>query len=230
MTREDLFTPVHKGIRTMIYETGKNLQVTDFTDKKATEDVCNRMKYDFSKATSACVFCLLHEHARDEADYIFQDVRSHEPEMVDMLLEEHRAIEKQLMGISEISDKLNKLENPDRRVEVGDNLSHAVNDFFAYYLAHMNKEEVTILPATQKYFTDDQLAKMRAKIIRARPTEQVMEWLKWMLPSFNIVELTDFIGEMKKTTPPPVFENLAYSMEQILGPIKWEHVRSRLGS
>jgi CRISPR/Cas system Type II protein with McrA/HNH and RuvC-like nuclease domain len=228
MQREDLFTPVHKGIRSMIYELGKEMQTTDFTDKNATERMCARIKNDFKTATSACVLCLLPEHADDESQKIFPEVRAHEPKMIETLLEEHRLIEKKMEEISESSNELNRLENLERRIEDGYKLNQVVNDFFAYYATHMNKEEKTLVPAMQKYFTDEQIAGMRAKIMQGKSPERLAEWMRWMLPSLNINELVGMVNGLKKTAPPQVFEGMSLMVEKNIGKEKWGLVKAKL--
>ena len=47
-------THTHKALRSMIYELGKELQATDFTDEHATEAMFSRLKQDVAPASSAC--------------------------------------------------------------------------------------------------------------------------------------------------------------------------------
>jgi hypothetical protein len=42
----------------MIYELGKELQTTDFTDEHATEEMVSRLKQDLASASSACFLFL----------------------------------------------------------------------------------------------------------------------------------------------------------------------------
>jgi len=42
----------------MIYELGKELQATDFTDEHATEAMFSRLKQDIAPASSACFLFL----------------------------------------------------------------------------------------------------------------------------------------------------------------------------
>ena len=99
MPRADIFTPIHKALRSMIYELGKELQTTDFTDEKATAAMVSRLKQDLSLASSTCVLCLLHEHAGNEDKYVFPDVRQYEPKLVDTLLQEHREVVRRIAGV-----------------------------------------------------------------------------------------------------------------------------------
>ena len=88
-------------------------------------------------------------------------------------------------------------------------------------LAVRRREEVTILPATRKCFTDEQLGAMRANIQRNTPPERYAEWMSWMFPLLNINELTDTFVGLKKSAPAPVFENMARIAEQAISEERW---------
>jgi len=179
----------------MIYELGRALQTSDFTDERATETMVAKLKQDLSTASSACLICLLHEHAGNEDQYIYPDVRTYEPEMVEKLLAEHREVVRRIAGVWKIADELKALRNREERIGMGDKLNRTANDLFAYYLTHLNGEEATIVPAMWKHFTDEQLVAMRTNVERNTPPERYAEWMRWILPSLNLNELTDmFMG------------------------------------
>ncbi|MGI0078027.1 MAG: hypothetical protein ACRECH_00180 [Nitrososphaerales archaeon] len=60
---------------------------------------------------------------------------------------------------------------------MGIRLNQMLDDMFAFYLAHLAKE-VTILPATWRYFTDEQLIAIRTTVDRNTPPERYAEWMK----------------------------------------------------
>lgn len=227
MTRVDIFTPIHKGIRSMIYELGRALQTSDFTDERTTETMVAKLKQDLSTASSACLICLLHEHAGNEDQYIYPDVRTYEPEMIEKLLAEHREVVRRIAGVWKIADELKTLRNREERMGMGDKLNRAANDLFAYYLTHLNGEEATIVPAMWKHFTDEQLMAMRTNIERNTPPERYAEWMRWILPSLNLNELTDMFMGLKKGAPAPVFENMARIAEKALSEDRWAAVKTK---
>ncbi len=208
MAREDLFTPIHKGIRSMIYDVGSSFQTTDFADVDASLKACAKLEHDLRTGSSSCVLCYLSNHANDENNSVFNVMRSHVPEIVDTLLEEHEEIEKEMDKISVLSSDLQNTADREERIVKGIELNRKLNDFFAYYITHMNKEEVTILPATQKYLTDAQLASIRAKIAMSIPAERAPTMLGWIVRSLNITEAENILKAMKSTMPPPAFENV----------------------
>ena len=213
----------------MIYELGKELQTTDFTDVHATETMVGRLKQDLSLASSTCVLCLLHEHAGNEDQYVFPDVRKYEPELVGRLLQEHREVVKRIASIWKIADEVKALGDREERMEMGEKLNRTANDLFAFYLTHLNGEELTIVPAMWKHFTDEQIIGMNMAIMKNTSPERLGQWMGWMLPSLNINELTGMLMGLKKTAPPPVFENMARLAEKALGESRWAEVKTKAG-
>jgi hypothetical protein len=211
----------------MIYELGKELQTTDFTDEQATKAMVSKLKQDLASASSACTICLLHEHAGLEDQYVFPDVRAFEPKMIDTLLQEHREVVRRIAGVWKIADEVKTLRNREERIEMGDKLNRTANDLFAYYLTHLNGEESTIVPAMWKHFTDEQIVAMRTNVLRSLTPERSAQWNSWLFPSLNINELTGMFMELKKGAPAPVFQNLTRMAEKALGEDRWAAVKAR---
>jgi Hemerythrin HHE cation binding domain len=230
MPKEDLFTPIHKGIRSMIYDTGSLFQTTDFGDNDASDKAFARLDRDLRTAPSSCVLCFLSNHANDENNHIFSIMKSHVPELVTTLLREHEEIEKEMEGISNFSKDLRNIAIRQERIARGVVLNKKLNEFFAYYIAHMNREEETILPATQTYLTDEQQASIRAKITMSLPPDRAPVLLGWIAKSLNINEAETLLKALKGTLPPPAFDNILQVAQNALGPERWEQLRVRLGS
>jgi hemerythrin superfamily protein len=209
----------------MIYELGKELQTTDFTDENATDATVAKLENDQS---SACVICLLHEHAGLEDQYVFPDVRAFEPIMVDTLLEEHREVARRIASVWKIADEVKTLRNREERIETGDKLNRTANDFFAFYLTHLNGEESTIVPAMWKHFTDEQIAAMQTNIIESLSPERSAQWNSWLFPSLNINELTGMFIELKGA-PAPVVQDMTRMAEKALGEDRWAALKAKAG-
>jgi hypothetical protein len=213
----------------MIYELGKELQTTDFTDVHATDVMVSRLKEDLSSASSGCVICLLHQHAGLEDDHVFPDVRKFEPKMVDALLEEHREVVRRIAGLWKIADEVKALRDPENRIEVGDKLNRTANDLFAFYLTHLSNEESTLVPAMWKHFTDEQILAMQRQVIGSLTAERAAQWNSWLFPSLNINELTSMFMGLKKGAPAPVFQNMTRIAEKTLGEDRWTALKAKAG-
>lgn len=220
LAREDLFTFPHKAVRAIIYELGKILQTTNFDDRHETELTLPRLKHDLD---------MLHQHAVHENLYVFPKVKPNEPKMIDMLTREHEAIESKMAAVLKTTDELNTIDSRDQRIEKGNTLYQEANDLFAFYLTHNNNEEVTVLPATQKYHTDETLRAIRATIMKSMSPQQSTDWLSWIFSSINTNESTSMLVELKKGAPPPIFENMARIAQNALGEDRWKIVKAGAG-
>jgi len=226
----DLFTPIHKAIRSMIYSLGSRLQTADFTDKAASAAVLADLQHEFGDAvTSTCVLCLLHSHAHSEETGVFPSMQSIDPGMIRMLLDDHQEIRRRLMALTKMADDLGSTEPPEQRTEQGARINREANEFFAFYLAHMNKEEVTIVPAMKEHFTDPQMQAMQGALMAAMPPERLANYLRWMLPSLSLGELTGILAGMKPTVPPEFLQFVNRIGAANVDPARWAAVRQRVG-
>lgn len=221
-------TPIHKGIRSIIYDLGRELQTTDFTDARATEVMVSRLKQEPTFPSTNCLLCLLHEHAQTEEKFIFPEVRPFESKLVDELLEEHKWIVGKIADVRRIADDVKSLGNPPERIEMGGKLNHATNELFAFYLAHLNNEEARFIPAMWKHLTDEQLFDLRARIVKALPRDSGVQMNSWVFPSLNINELTGlFMG--LKSGPAQALEDMSRQAEKALGDDRWAALKAKVG-
>ncbi|MGP8145112.1 MAG: hemerythrin domain-containing protein [Thermoplasmata archaeon] len=219
---------MHKALRSMIYSLGGRLLAVDFADKAASAAVLADLQHEFSRAVSAtCVVCLLHEHAGAEATHIFPSVQSFEPELIRKLLEDHNEITRRLVALTRMADELGGTEVPERRMELGARVTREANEFFAFYLAHINKEEATIVPRMRDLFTNDQMRAMQGAIMGAMPPERLASYLRWMLPSLNLSELTGMMTGVKHGAPPDFLKFVTGVGAASVDPTRWAAVRER---
>jgi len=227
---EDILTPIHKGIRSMIYDLGRRLQATDFGDPSESNEVVGDLQFQFATSpSSGCLLCLLHRHGGDEETGAFPALRRFEPALVDELLRDHLSITRRLATINRFADDLDRQGSRAARVAVGIELNREANGLFAEYLAHMNKEEVTFLPALQRHFTDEQLRGMRSEIQAALGPERLAQYLRWTLPSLNASELTSMLQGMARTDPPEAVAFVCRIAEANVPPARWNRVRAAAG-
>src|SRR5208282_6186365 len=94
--RENLFRPIHKGIRLMLYQSGAGLQATSFADVDESNRVVLRLKRDLGVSLSNCILCLLNVHASHEERDIFSKVRRHDPDAVRVVMKEHLEVARRI--------------------------------------------------------------------------------------------------------------------------------------
>ena len=220
LRKTDLFTFIHKSIRSMIYNSASKLQSTDFSDEKESKEMLLSLRQDLE---------LLHEHAEHEDNIIFPEIADNEPEMIKILNDEHIELESKLNKLLTQMNKIYITSNDEERLVFGEELNNMFNDFSASYLAHMNHEEVTVLEASFKYLSDDELIAIRTRIQTKIPAERYKIWLHWMLKSLNNSELAGLLGGMKASAPPQIFDNVLQVSESVIDAERLRKIKLQVG-
>ncbi|MBK7500381.1 MAG: hypothetical protein IPI19_15175 [Ignavibacteriales bacterium] len=114
-------------------------------------------------------------------------------------------------------------------MRLGNSLNSLFNDFIADYLAHMNHEEATVLEASFKYLTDEELIAIRTRIQSNVPPDRYKVWMNWMLRSLNNSELIGLLGSMKTGAPSNVFQNILDITKSVIDSERWLKMKLSLG-
>jgi hypothetical protein len=104
--RENLFRPVHKGIRSMIYELGRRLGTTEFTDEAEAKAIAKELKDDLAGSVSGCILCLLRAHSAHEEKDFFGAVRPFDPDVVELMMVEHRDLSRRIHELGKTCDEV----------------------------------------------------------------------------------------------------------------------------
>jgi hemerythrin HHE cation binding domain-containing protein len=225
--RENLFRPIHKGVRSMLYRLGSQLQTTDFSEPTESNKIAMRLKADLGDSIANCILCMLRAHSGHEEKDIFAEVRPFDPDIVELMMAEHREIARRILGVSRTCDELMALSAPGRRIEVGDRLNLEANELFALYLAHMNSEEETMVPVMWERFSDDQLRSIRAKFYDNLPLPRFEEWMRWTLPALNMNELVVLYSGLKKAPRSPRYPDWVRLARETLDAGRWQSLTER---
>jgi len=201
-TRENLFRPIHKGLRSMIFLLGQRMGTADFTQIAETNDLAKQLRSDLAKSASNCILCLLQAHSLHEDKDFFAAVLPFDEDPVRLMAAEHAVIVRRIYQVAKQCDELMTITDPARRIEVGDRLLLETNDLFAFYLAHLNNEEALLVPVMWENFSDEQLRALRAQFYNMIPLEVFEVWMRWTLPALNVHELVTLLSGMR-TDPPP---------------------------
>ena len=200
--RENLFRPIHKGIRSMIYELGRRLGTTEFTNDVEAKAIAKELKDDLAGSVSGCILCLLRAHSTHEEKDFFGALSPFDPDAGELMMGEHRNLSRAIHELGKTCDEVLEASDPARRVELGDRLNLEANDLFALYLGHLKNEESTLVQVMWERFTVAQLRSLRAQFYNQIPLARFELWMRWTLPALNLNELTVLLSGMK-TDPEP---------------------------
>ena len=226
----DLLTPIHKALRSMLYDLSSRLQTNDFADLAATRSLVNDLENDFAIAQSAgCTLCVLSQHAKDEETDIFPDVAKRGNQLVATLIEEHHDLVRREASLARSGHALLAMESPEGREGAGIRLNQSANELFAAYIVHMNREETELVPWMSEHFSDAEIVAMRSATRGKLPPDRTFAILRWMLPSLNVRELSDVIRDVKASAPPQAFKAVTDLCESRVDPARWGEVKQIVG-
>jgi len=227
--RENLFRPIHKGIRAMLYDLGRRVGTTDFRNVDEARAIADELRRDLSGSMSNCILCLLRAHSGHEERDFFVPMRKFDPDAVELMVAEHRAIARGVLGVAKTCGELERETTDARRVEIGDRLQAEANDIFATYLAHLNNEEATLVPLMWERFTDDQLRAFRARFYNVLPLPRFEEWMRWTLPALNPHELQLFLRGLRSDPAPNRFRDAMRVAESTLDASRLLRLKEQVG-
>jgi hypothetical protein len=151
MQRYNLFYQAHKELRVLLYETGLQLQHTDFWNVDQAETMLRRITE---------MVALFEEHAHGEDEFVFTIIGNYEPSVEDAFRQEH--VKKRLLSqmLGECVSMYGAAAIITEKAQVGKLLQGAYMKFMVFNLEHMGREEEILNPILWRYLTDEELHKV----------------------------------------------------------------------
>lgn len=194
--RYNVFNQIHKGLRALLYDTALCIQQTDFSKDDASETV-NKV---------SLVVDLFDEHAHHEDTYILPLVAVHDAALVDDFEKDHEIDHKLSDALREQVSEWTKAASKAERMAIGQSLFMSFNEFVAFNLYHMNKEENQLLYSLWKHNSDAELLTAQQAIIASINPEILMIESRWMMRSLNNDEIIKWLTGVRMGAPAEVYD------------------------
>jgi hypothetical protein len=110
-----------------------------------------------------------------------------------------------------------------------DQLYDQVAAFVADYLSHMAFEEHQLMPALAAASTFDELLAVQIGVRTAALPDEVVLFMRWMLPAANPDERVAMLGGLKANVPTGAFEVFWATATDVLSPSELADVARRIG-
>lgn len=217
--RYNLFNLIHKGLRHLMYDTALKIQVADFSTLVGAGPVITQVEQ---------VLFFFEQHAHHEDNEILPLVNRFDPALVIDFENQHE--EDYLLG-SEISKAVNLwkiAEGAVARLSAGRKIFYAFNDFVAFNLSHMNKEEELINAVLWKNYSDEELHGVTQRIIQKIKPQILFEQSRWMMKSINVREAMDWLMGVKVSAPGEVFRMYLKMAHEEMPADKWLTIKESL--
>jgi hypothetical protein len=219
MKRYNLFYQIHKALRCLLYHTGTQLQHTDF---------CNEEQAAAATERVAFVVRFFDKHAHTEDHYILPIIQTHEPSVATLFEAEHEQDHALGNTLRELLNRLAYVETAESKEETGAAICVAFNEFIAFNLTHMAKEEKALNQLLWKYLNDEQLHAITMEIIKQLPHNFLMESNTWMMRALSNNEISNWLLQIKNTAPDEVFHGMLQLAEAELPAARFEAMTASL--
>lgn len=203
--RYNTFNQIHKGLRFLMCNTAIRVQQTNFMNESETLPVIQQIEE---------MLTLFDSHAHNEDTYLLTPVMLHAPEVVASFEAEHQEDHKLGAQLQQAVYCWEEASSTDKKFEAGKHILYSLNDFIAFNLKHMNKEEDLLNKILWKYFSDADIKLFEQAIIRNTPPEKMGRYALWMVRALNEVEINHWVNEVRQHAAPPVYNMLVNLIKQ----------------
>lgn len=219
MERYNIFFPVHKGLRALLFDSAQLLQSTDFTKADEAAEAVERVR---------SVVALFESHAHKEDNHVFAALAAYEPSVIDAFEQEHEEDHQLGESLQNWLTAYGYAVAPSAKRTIGNELTKAFIQFTVFNLRHMAKEEQVINPLLWRYYADEELHGITQKIIQSIPPQEMADFSRWMVRGVNNTELLNWLNGVKNTAPLPAFESLLSLAEAELDTHRWRFLKESL--
>jgi hypothetical protein len=101
--------------------------------------------------------------------------------------------------------------------------------FVADNFHHMQVEETEHNAVLWAHYSDAELAAIHDELVASIPPHEMMDILRWMVPSFNAAERLGFLSAVQAKAPPPAFEAMLQVARAHLSEADWNQLWTGLG-
>jgi hypothetical protein len=221
MKRYNIFNQIHKGLRVVMYETATLIQQTDFSQKhKGNEAI-----FKLSKTVG-----YFHGHSEHEDHFIFPLIARVSPATVAAFEEQHSTDEMLMTNLESLIARWYAEEDPIELAAIGLRVLYDFNDFVAFNIGHMNKEEKELNEVLWAHYTDAELAGVTQQIVASIPQELLIEESRFMMRAANNQELLQWMTGIKMNAPKEVYGSFLKLLAQEISPVRFEEIEFDLSA
>lgn len=199
MNRYNVFYQIHKALRALLYDTGIQLQQTDFIDTKERNAAIIRLEE---------VIAMFESHADKEDSYILPALQQYEPSVTSLFADEH--VQDHALG-----EQLNSLLLRARQrltgeefIQLGSSINKTFTEFMVFNLNHMAKEEIILNQLLWRYYSDEEIHKITERILASIEPRFLQLASYWMVRGLSNNEIIFWLQQMKGKVPEQAFDGL----------------------
>lgn len=219
MNRPNRFQPIHKALRSALFDATSLVARTEFADLGEAAAAAR---------TVATLLDLLDGHAEHEERFVVPRFARHAPALAASIEADHGRLEGLQAELRALLPRTCSAVVPEREA-AGQLLGRALTLLVADHLRHMDREETEAMPVLWAHHTEEELEEMEQQIRGAVPPERMPVMMRLMLPAMSMPERVQLLSAARAQMPAPVFAQLSGLAREALGPERWEATARRAG-
>jgi hypothetical protein len=220
MRRYNIFKPVHKGLRALLYDTALILQQTEFTDASQAGAAMDKI---------SLVLKLFESHAYLQDYFILPTIEKFDKPLVNEFRKEQEFARHLVNGINNLVEMFETCHTNRERNIAGSAITKAYMDFMIFNLKEMAKEESLLNESLWRHFSNRELLLMEQEIIESIPASEMAVYGKWMIKGMSDSELVRWFGKLKNSAPEYLYNNLLTLTEMELPSSRWNKIEEAVG-
>jgi hypothetical protein len=203
--RVDLFGPIHKGLRALLFASSGAVARAD-----VTRDVDMRGVIELAQR----LIGFLREHSLHEDMRLLPLVAAEDPTLGRALAQRHAELEALQNQLGALLARADGSDAPER-LRLAPGLSSIINRLTAAHLVHMDDEERAANALLWRRCSDEHLAVVQAQIIQSMTPERSLEWMQLVLPALNPGERVALTAGFVAGAPPELAARLVMLARQL---------------
>jgi len=210
----------HKGLRNALSQLQLLAGKTDYTSRSEVEQL-----YKLGQD----VFTILTIHATDENEVTLAELEQRCVGCSQHDVDDHEQIHLAQDRLEKLLASIytNSIAGKDV-IEDGEEFYLSFSEFYGVYLEHTAEEERVTQPLLWKYFTDEELANHRARIMARNPPQTLLIWFKFVIPAQSHKERVGLLTGFKKMAPAPFFNEGMQVISGVLPEIEFHELNKAL--
>jgi len=217
--RHNSFNQIHKGLRVLLFDTATRLQRTHLGHTTAADETIRQVEE---------VLYLFESHAHGEDHFFNEPLEKIQPEISQLFQQEHEEDHRLGLVLTDLIHQWRNELTEEGRCVAGRNLMYAFNEFMAFNLYHMNKEEIELNAVLWKTYTDSEIIAIEQQLVQQIPPQKMAAYAKWMVRGINNQELIKWFSEVRQFAPAPVFGMLMEIAEKELEADRLTEIKTAL--
>jgi hypothetical protein len=198
MKRMKTYDVPHKGLRNALSQLTLLGGKTNYSNRQEIESLYN---------LGTDVFNILAIHAEDENDVTLAELEKHCPGCSNHDMEDHEEIHREQNKLEKLLSKIYIDSKAGKdTTDDGAEFYLSFSEFHSKYLEHTAEEERVTQLQLWQYFTDEELAAHRGKIMAKNPPETLLTWLRFVIPAQSYNERVGLLTGFKKMAPAPFYK------------------------